>query len=63
MLQSEGQKVLFLLDEPSSGLHYKDLDELIKVFNKLADSGHTILFIEHNPYLISIANQVVELNQ
>jgi excinuclease ABC subunit A len=62
LLESAGERTLFLLDEPSSGLHYKDLDELIKVINKLVDSGHTVLFIEHNPYLISIANQVVELN-
>ena len=61
LLQTKGEKVLFMLDEPSSGLHYKDLDELIKVFNKLVDAGHTVMFIEHNPYLISIANQVVEL--
>lgn len=61
LLESKEQRILYLLDEPSSGLHYKDLDQLISVFNKLADSGHTVMFIEHNPYLISIANQVVEL--
>lgn len=61
MKEAVGKKVLFLLDEPSSGLHYADLDQLIQVFNRLADQGHTVLFIEHNPYLIAIANQVVKL--
>ncbi|MBU1099092.1 MAG: AAA family ATPase [Bacteroidetes bacterium] len=61
LLEAISQKNLFLLDEPTSGLHYKDIDALINVFNRLADMGHTILFIEHNPYLISIANQIIEL--
>lgn len=61
LLEAGSQNNLFLLDEPTSGLHYKDIDELINVFNDLADRGNTVLFIEHNPYLISIANQIIEL--
>ncbi len=59
--EGAGEKVLFMLDEPSSGLHYKDLESIINIFNKLVDKGHTVLFIEHNPYMIAIANQVIEL--
>lgn len=61
LLESRNRNTLFLIDEPSSGLHYKDLDDLINIFNRIADQGNTIIFIEHNPYLISIANQKIEL--
>lgn len=52
---------LYIFDEPTTGLHALDIQKLIKVFDQLADEGHTILFIEHNPLLISIANQVITL--
>ena len=54
-------RTLYLLDEPATGLHYFDIEKLITVFDKLADDGNTVLFIEHNPALIAIANQVIEL--
>ena len=41
-------KTLYLLDEPTVGLHWYDLDKLIKIINRLADSGNTVLIIEHN---------------
>lgn len=56
---SKANKQLFLLDEPSSGLHYKDLDVLIALFHKLAKAGHTIMYVEHNPYMIAVANQEI----
>ncbi|HKL67822.1 MAG TPA: hypothetical protein VJ877_08005, partial [Bacteroidales bacterium] len=59
--EGKGKKTLYMLDEPTTGLFYPDIDKLIEVFNRLADEGHTVMFIEHNPYLISVANQVVEL--
>lgn len=52
---------LYVFDEPTTGLHYFDIQKLITLFNKIVDEGHTILFIEHNPLLISIANQIIEL--
>lgn len=54
-------KTLYLLDEPSVGLHWYDLDKLIKIINKLADAGNTILIIEHNLDLIKIADHVIDL--
>ncbi len=54
-------KTLYLLDEPSVGLHWYDLDKLIKIINKLADSGNTILIIEHNMDLIKIADHIIDL--
>lgn len=54
-------KTLYLLDEPSVGLHWYDLDKLIKIINKLADSGNTILIIEHNMDLIKISDHIIDL--
>jgi len=54
-------KTLYLLDEPSVGLHWADLDKLIKILQQLADSGNTILIIEHNLDLIKIADYIIDL--
>lgn len=54
-------KTLYLLDEPSVGLHWSDLGKLIKILQKLADSGNTILIIEHNMDLIKIADHIIDL--
>ncbi len=54
-------KTLYLLDEPSVGLHWADLDKLIKILHKLADAGNTILIIEHNLDLIKVADYVIDL--
>ena len=54
-------KTLYLLDEPTVGLHWYDLDKLIKIINKLADSGNTILIIEHNMDLIKTADHIIDL--
>ena len=49
------------MDEPSVGLHWADLDKLIKIIHKLADNGNTILIIEHNLDLIKIADYIIDL--
>lgn len=54
-------KTLYLLDEPSVGLHWADLDKLIKILQRLADQGNTILIIEHNLDLIKIADYIIDL--
>ena len=54
-------KTLYLMDEPSVGLHWADLDKLIKIIQQLADSGNTILIIEHNMDLIKIADYILDL--
>ena len=54
-------KTLYLLDEPSVGLHWSDLDKLIKILHRLADTGNTILIIEHNMDLIKIADNIIDL--
>ena len=52
---------MYLLDEPSVGLHWHDLDKLIKIIQQLADNGNTILIIEHNLDLIKIADYIIDL--
>lgn len=54
-------KTLYLMDEPSVGLHWADLDKLIKIIHKLADNGNTLLIIEHNMDLIKIADHIIDL--
>lgn len=54
-------KTLYLLDEPSVGLHWADLDKLVKIIHALADQGNTILMIEHNLDLIKIADHIIDL--
>ena len=50
-----------MLDEPTVGLHWYDLDKLIKIINKLADAGNTILIIEHNLDLIKTVDHIIDL--
>lgn len=54
-------KTLYLLDEPSVGLHWADLDKLAKILHALADQGNTILMIEHNLDLIKVADYIIDL--
>ena len=54
-------KTLYILDEPSSGLHFYDIDKLMKMLHKLADNGNTILIIEHNMDIIKCADWIIDL--
>ena len=52
---------LFIFDEPTTGLHIDDVSKLLKCFHKLIDLGHTIVIIEHNMYVISSADWLIDL--
>ncbi|MBR2068497.1 MAG: excinuclease ABC subunit UvrA [Candidatus Gastranaerophilales bacterium] len=54
-------KTLYVLDEPSTGLHFYDIDKLMKMLSQLADSGNTILIIEHNMDIIKCADWIIDL--
>ncbi|MEW5951733.1 MAG: excinuclease ABC subunit UvrA [Elusimicrobiota bacterium] len=54
-------KTLYILDEPTTGLHFADVEKLIKVLQRLADSGNTIIVIEHNLDIIRSADWIIEL--
>ena len=55
------EKILFIFDEPTTGLHFHDVNKLLTSFNMLIDRGHTIIVVEHNLELIKCADYVVEL--
>ncbi|HAF29613.1 MAG TPA: excinuclease ABC subunit A [Bacteroidales bacterium] len=55
------QKCLYLLDEPTTGLHFYDIEKLLIVLSELRDKGHALYIIEHHPWLLRFADYVVEL--
>ena len=52
---------LYILDEPTTGLHFKDIQHLLDVLNKLVEKGNTVLIIEHNMDVIKVADYVIDL--
>lgn len=52
---------LFILDEPTTGLHFEDIRVLMEVLNKLVDKGNTVLIIEHNMDVIKLADHIIDL--
>ena len=52
---------LYILDEPTTGLHFEDIRMLLKVLNQLVDKGNTVVVIEHNLDVIKTADWVVDL--
>lgn len=54
-------KTLFLLDEPTTGLHFEDIRVLLNVINKLVDKGNTVVVIEHNLDVIKCADYIIDL--
>lgn len=52
---------LFLLDEPTTGLHFEDIRVLLKVINRLADKGNTVVVIEHNLDIIKCADYIIDM--
>lgn len=55
------EKVLFIFDEPTTGLHFHDIQKLIASFNALIDRGHSIVVVEHNLELIKCADHLIDL--
>ena len=54
-------KTFYILDEPTTGLHFEDIQHLLSVLNKLTDRGNTVLVIEHNMDVIKVADHVIDL--
>jgi excinuclease ABC subunit A len=54
-------KTFYILDEPTTGLHFEDIHHLLEVLNKLVDRGNTVLVIEHNMDVIKVADHIIDL--
>ncbi|MEZ4156490.1 MAG: excinuclease ABC subunit UvrA [Candidatus Paceibacterota bacterium] len=55
------RKNLFILDEPTTGLHYEDIKMLMTVLNKLVEKGNTVVLIEHNMHVIKLADWIIDM--
>ncbi|HRS53361.1 MAG TPA: excinuclease ABC subunit A, partial [Bacteroidales bacterium] len=53
--------MIFIFDEPTTGLHFHDISKLYSAFNQLIDKGHTVIVIEHNMEIIKCADWVIDL--
>jgi len=61
LLKQTKEQCLYLLDEPTTGLHFFDIEKLLKVLFKLRDQGHALYIVEHHPWVIQIADHLIEL--
>lgn len=55
------EKTIYLLDEPTVGLHYDDVAKLLEVLNKLVDKGNTVVLIEHNMDIIKCSDYLIDI--
>ena len=59
--KSSGGKALYLFDEPTTGLHFEEVGRLVEILDRLVESGHTVIAIEHNPDFLRCADYIVDL--
>ena len=55
------ERIMFIFDEPTTGLHFFDVEKLLKAFDVLLDKGHTVVVVEHNMDVIRAADWVIDL--
>ena len=61
LTKKTSKKTLYILDEPTVGLHLEDISQLIKVLQELVDQGHSVLIIEHHPHVLTSCDWLIEL--
>jgi len=59
--QNSNEHIFFTFDEPTTGLHFHDIQKLLKAFNDLVEKGHTVLVVEHNMEVIKTADWLIDL--
>ena len=59
--KNEQNNILFIFDEPTTGLHFHDVKKLLKSFNALIEQGHSVLVIEHNLDVVKNADWIIDL--
>ena len=63
LAQEDSKPTIFVFDEPTIGLHHRDIDVLLNALNRLISKGHTVIIIEHNPSVILAADHVIDLGK
>ena len=58
---NDQKQIIFIFDEPTTGLHFHDINRLLRAFNALIANGHTIVIVEHNMEVIKCADWVIDL--
>jgi excinuclease ABC subunit A len=61
MAKGKGEEMLFIFDEPTTGLHFDDIRKLLDCFQKLINNGHSVIVIEHNLDVIKCADHIIDL--
>jgi excinuclease ABC subunit A len=61
LVKRENGRMLYILDEPTTGLHFYDVDKLIKVLRRLVDKGNTVVVIEHNLDIIKNSDWIIDM--
>jgi excinuclease ABC subunit A len=61
MAKGKHEKILFIFDEPTTGLHFDDIRKLLDCFQKLINNGHTVIVIEHNLEILKCADHIIDL--
>ncbi len=61
LVRKDGKNILYILDEPTVGLHIDDIKKLLRVLNKLVDAGNTVIVVEHNLDVIKSADYIIDL--
>jgi excinuclease ABC subunit A len=61
LIKKTRHKTLYILDEPTVGLHLEDVTRLVGVLHSLVKEGHTVISVEHNPHLLASCDWIIEL--
>jgi len=61
LTEATGSNMLILMDEPTGGLHLRDIEKLLLLFNELVGQGHTLVCVTHEPMLMAAASKMIEL--